>query len=171
MLDSNWSVIPIFREQIRRGGPITVTHPDVIRFFMLISEACRLVLEAATIGKGGEIYVFDMGEPVRIIDLAKGMIEISGKTNVKIEITGLRPGEKLYEEVLDDKETVLPTTNPKIKVAKVRRYSYEEVKEQVNGLIEIAKEYNAIRTVQYMKTMVPEYKSQNSIYTKLDKIQ
>ncbi len=169
VLDSNGSVIPIFREQIRRGGPITVTHPDVIRFFMLISEACRLVLEAATIGKSGEIYVFDMGKPVRIIDLAKGMIELSGKSDVKIEITGLRPGEKLYEEVLDDKETVLPTTNPKIKVAKVRKYSYEEVKEQVNCLIEIAKEYNAIRTVQYMKTMVPEYKSQNSIYTKLDK--
>ena len=171
VLDSNGSVIPIFREQIRRGGPITVTHPDVIRFFMLISEACRLVLEAATIGKGGEIYVFDMGEPVRIIDLAKGMIEISGKSDVKIEITGLRPGEKLYEEVLDDKETVLPTTHPKIKVARVRQCSYEEVKEQVNCLIEIAKEYNATRTVQYMKTMVPEYKSQNSIYTKLDKIQ
>lgn len=171
VLDSNGSVIPIFREQIRRGGPITVTHPDVIRFFMLISEACRLVLEAATIGKGGEIYVFDMGEPVRIIDLAKGMIELSGKSDVKIEITGLRPGEKLYEEVLDDKETVLPTTNSKIKVARVRKYSYEGVKEQVNCLIEIAKEYNANRTVQYMKTMVPEYKSQNSIYTKLDKIQ
>lgn len=171
VLDSNGSVIPIFREQIRRGGPITVTHPDVIRFFMLISEACRLVLEAATIGKGGEIYVFDMGEPVRIIDLAKGMIELSGKSDVKIEIMGLRPGEKLYEEVLDDKETVLPTTNSKIKVARVRKYSYEEVKEQVNCLIEIAKEYNANRTVQYMKTMVPEYKSQNSIYTKLDKIQ
>ena len=171
VLDSNGSVIPIFREQIRRGGPITVTHPDVIRFFMLISEACRLVLEAATIGKGGEIYVFDMGEPVRIIDLAKGMIELSGKSDVKIEITGLRPGEKLYEEVLDDKETVLPTTNSKIKVARVRKYSYEEVKEQVNCLIEIAKEYNANRTVQYMKTMVPEYKSQNSIYMKLDKIQ
>lgn len=171
VLDSNGSVIPIFREQIRRGGPITVTHPDVIRFFMLISEACRLVLEAATIGKGGEIYVFDMGEPVKIIDLAKGMIEISGKSDVKIEITGLRPGEKLYEEVLDDKETVLPTTHPKIKVARVRQCSYEEVKEQVNGLIEIAKEYNATRTVQYMKIMVPEYKSQNSIYTKLDKIQ
>ena len=171
VLDSNGSVIPIFREQIRRGGPITVTHPDVIRFFMLISEACRLVLEAATIGKGGEIYVFDMGEPVRIIDLAKGMIELSGKSDVKIEITGLRPGEKLYEEVLDDKETVLPTTNSKIKVARVRKYSYEEVEEQVNCLIEIAKEYNANRTVQYMKTMVPEYKSQNSIYTKLDKIQ
>ncbi len=171
VLDSNGSVIPIFREQIRRGGPITVTHPDVIRFFMLISEACRLVLEAATIGKGGEIYVFDMGEPVRIIDLAKGMIELSGKSDVKIEITGLRPGEKLYEEVLDDKETVLPTTHPKIKVARVRQCSYEEVKEQVNCLIEIAKEYNATRTVQYMKTMVPEYKSQNSIYTKLDKIQ
>ena len=169
VLDSNGSVIPIFREQIRRGGPITVTHPDVIRFFMLISEACRLVLEAATIGKGGEIYVFDMGEPVRIIDLAKGMIELSGKSDVKIEITGLRPGEKLYEEVLDDKETVLPTTHPKIKVARVRQCSYEEVKGQVNSLIEIAKEYNAIQTVQYMKTMVPEYKSQNSIYTKLDK--
>ena len=112
-----------------------------------------------------------MGEPVKIIDLAKGMIEISGKSDVKIEITGLRPGEKLYEEVLDDKETVLPTTHPKIKVARVRQCSYEEVKEQVNGLIEIAKEYNAIQTVQYMKTMVPEYKSQNSIYTKLDKIQ
>ena len=171
VLDSNGSVIPIFREQIRRGGPITVTHPDVIRFFMLISEACRLVLEAATIGKGGEIYVFDMGEPVRIIDLAKGMIALSGKSDVKIEITGLRPGEKLYEEVLDDKETVLPTSNSKIKVARVRKYSYEEVKEQVNCLIEIAKEYNATRTVQYMKTMVPEYKSQNSIYTRLDKIQ
>ena len=169
VLDSNGSVIPIFREQIRRGGPVTVTHPDVIRFFMLISEACRLVLEAATIGKGGEIYVFDMGEPVRIIDLADSMIKLSGKLDVKIEITGLRPGEKLYEEVLDDKETVLPTTHPKIKVARVRQCSYEEVKEQVNGLIEIAKEYNAIQTVQYMKTMVPEYKSQNSIYTKLDK--
>ncbi len=169
VLGSNGSVIPIFREQIRQGGPVKVTHPDIQRFFMLIPEACMLVLEAATIGKGGQILVFDMGKPVCIYDLAKRMIRLSGHTDVEIEIIGLRPGEKLYEEVLNDEETVLPTTHKKIKCAKVREYEKDEVEAKINRLIEVARTYDEEQTVRMMKDIVPEYISQNSKYCALDK--
>ncbi len=169
VLGSNGSVIPIFREQIRRGGPVKVTHPDIVRFFMLIPEACLLVLEAATIGQGGEILVFDMGKPVRIYDLARRMIHLSGHTNVKIEFSGLRPGEKLYEEVLNDEEKVIPTRHQKIKRAKVREYDRAVVLEKIDRLIATARTYDEEKTVLIMKEMVPEYKSVNSKYTKLDK--
>ena len=169
VLGSNGSVIPIFREQIRQGGPVKVTHPDIRRFFMLIPEACMLVLEAATIGKGGQILVFDMGNPVRIIDLAKRMISLSGHTDVEIEISGLRPGEKLYEEVLNDEETVLPTQHRKIKCAKVREYEKSEVEAKINRLIEVARTYDEEQTVLLMKDIVPEYVSQNSKYCAYDK--
>lgn len=168
VLGSNGSVIPVFREQIRRGGPVMVTHPDIIRYFMLIPEACRLVLEAATIGQGGEIFVFDMGKPVRIVDLAKRMIELSGREDVRIEFSGLRPGEKLYEEVLDDEETVMPTSNPKIKKARVREYDYQTVRRQTDELIAMARTYDELGTVRLMKALVPEYRSQNSVYNTLD---
>lgn len=168
VLGSNGSVIPTFREQIRRGGPVMVTHPDIIRYFMLIPEACQLVLEAATIGHNGEILVFDMGKPVKIVDLARRMIQLSGRDDVKIEFSGLRPGEKLYEEVLNDKETVLPTANSKIKKAKVREYDFTEVCRQIDDLIAIARTYNVPETVRCMKKIVPEYKSENSVYSKLD---
>lgn len=135
VLGSNGSVIPLFREQIAKGGPVTVTHPDIIRFFMLIPEACRLVLEAGTMGNGGEIFVFDMGKPVRIIDLAKRMIQLSGAKNVEIRFTGLRAGEKLYEEVLNDEEITLPTFHPKIKIAKVREYDYDTVCQDIDELV------------------------------------
>lgn len=135
VLGSNGSVIPLFREQIAKGGPVTVTHPDIIRFFMLIPEACRLVLEAGTMGNGGEIFVFDMGKPVRIIDLAKRMIQLSGAKNVGIRFTGLRAGEKLYEEVLNDEEITLPTFHPKIKIAKVREYDYDTVCQDIDELV------------------------------------
>ena len=169
VLGSNGSVIPIFREQIRQGGPVKVTHPDIRRFFMLIPEACMLVLEAATIGKGGQILVFDMGKPVRIIDLAKRMISLSGHTDVEIEISGLRPGEKLYEEVLNDEEKVLPTQHRKIKCAKVREYEKSEVEAKINRLIEVARTYDEEQTVRLMKDIVPEYVSQNSKYCAFDK--
>ncbi len=169
VLGSNGSVIPIFREQIRQGGPVKVTHPDIQRFFMLIPEACMLVLEAATIGKGGQILVFDMGKPVRIIDLAKRMISLSGHTDVEIEISGLRPGEKLYEEVLNDEEKVLPTQHRKIKCAKVREYDKSEVETKINRLIEVARTYDEEQTVRLMKDLVPEYISQNSKYCAYDK--
>ena len=160
VLGSNGSVIPIFREQIRRGGPVMVTHPEINRFFMLIPEACRLVLQAATIGKGGEIFVFDMGQPVRILDLAKRMIELSGQRNIKIEFSGLRPGEKLYEEVLNDKETVLPTVHHKIKIAKVRDYDYQVANQQIEDMIELSRStYDAKAIVKAMKDMVPEYQT------------
>lgn len=164
VLGSNGSVIPIFREQIRRGGPVRVTHPDITRFFMLIPEACQLVLEASTIGKGGEIFVFDMGKPVRIADLAQRMIELSGKRDVKIEFVGLRPGEKLYEEVLNDEERVLPTRHPKIKIAKVREYDYAIASQQIRDLIATAQTYDAIETVRMMKRLVPEYVSDTEQY-------
>ena len=169
VLGSNGSVIPIFRDQIRRGGPVKVTHPDIVRFFMLIPEACLLVLEAATIGEGGEILVFDMGKPVRIYDLARRMIHLSGHTDVKIEFSGLRPGEKLYEEVLNDEEKVIPTKHKKIKRAKVREYDRDEVLEKIDRLIATARTYDEEKTVQMMKDLVPEYKSANSKYAKLDK--
>lgn len=169
VLGSNGSVIPIFKEQIRAGGPVTVTHPDIIRYFMLIPEACKLVLEAGTMGKGGEIFVFDMGQPVKIVDLAKRMISLSGARNVEIEFTGLRDGEKLYEEVLNDKEGTLPTVNPKIMVAKVREYDYTTACENERRLMEVSKTFDDMAIVKVMKEIVPEYKSRQSKYEILDK--
>lgn len=169
VLGSNGSVIPIFKEQIRAGGPVTVTHPDIIRYFMLIPEACKLVLEAGTMGKGGEIFVFDMGQPVKIVDLAKRMISLSGVRNVEIEFTGLRDGEKLYEEVLNDKEGTLPTVNPKIMVAKVREYDYATACENDRRLMEVSKTFDDMAIVKVMKEIVPEYKSRQSKYEILDK--
>ena len=169
VLGSNGSVIPLFKQQIRDGGPVTVTDPRVIRFFMLISEACKLVLEAVTMGNGGEIFVFNMGQPVKIADLAKRMIMLSGATNVEIKYVGLREGEKLYEEVLDDQEITLPTSNNKIKVAKVRQYDFEEVSKTIEGLIQCSYQFDNMKTVSMMKDIVPEYKSKNSIYESLDK--
>jgi len=169
VLGSNGSVIPIFREQIRLGGPITVTSPEIIRYFMLIPEACKLVLEAGTMGKGGQILVFDMGQPVKIADLAKRMISLSGARNVKIEYTGLREGEKLYEEVLSDKENVLPTSNPKIMIAKVREYDYVTALANEDKLLAVALQGDPMKTVAVMKEIVPEYKSNNSVYSVLDK--
>ena len=168
VLGSNGSVIPIFKEQIANGGPVTVTHPDIIRFFMLIPEACRLVLEAGTMGKGGEIFVFDMGKPVKIVDLAKRMIQLSGASNVEIKFTGLRDGEKLYEEVLNDSEGTLPTTNPKIKVARTREYDYETACENESRLMEVSKTFDDMAIVKVMKEIVPEYKSRHSKYEALD---
>ena len=168
VLGSNGSVIPLFREQIRKGGPVTVTHPDIIRFFMLIPEACKLVLEAGTMGHGGEIFVFDMGKPVRIADLARRMISLSGAHNVTIKFTGLRDGEKLYEEVLGNEEHTKPTFNKKIKIAQVREQDYADINAQINELCKLALEYDNMNTVRMMKKIVPEYKSQNSIYQELD---
>lgn len=169
VLGSNGSVITIFKEQIRAGGPVTVTHPDIIRYFMLIPEACKLVLEAGTMGKGGEIFVFDMGQPVKIVDLAKRMISLSGARNVEIEFIGLRDGEKLYEEVLNDKEGTLPTVNPKIMVAKVREYDYATACENERRLMEVSKTFDDMAIVKVMKEIVPEYKSRQSKYEILDK--
>ncbi len=169
VLGSNGSVIPLFREQIKRGGPVTVTDERIVRFFMLIPEACKLVLEAGTKGNGGEIFVFDMGEPVKIADLAKRMIALSGAKNVKIEYTGLREGEKLYEEVLNELEDTKPTFHEKIRIAQVREYDYDEVCKAVDELVEISKKYDNMATVKKMKEIVPEYKSNNSVYEVLDK--
>ena len=171
VLGSNGSVIPLFREQIKNGGPVTVTDERIVRFFMLIPEACKLVLEAGTKGNGGEIFVFDMGQPVKIVDLAKRMIKLSGAKNVEIKFTGLRPGEKLYEEVLNELEGTKPTFHEKIRIAEVREYDYDEVCKAIDSLIEISKHYDAMKTVKKMKEIVPEYKSNNSIYEKLDKNQ
>lgn len=168
VLGSNGSVIPIFKQQIRAGGPVTVTHPDIVRFFMLIPEACRLVLEAGTMGKGGEIFVFDMGQPVKIVDLAKRMIALSGATDVEIKFTGLRDGEKLYEEVLNDKEGTIPTSNPKIMVAKVREYDYATACANEERLLEVSKTFDDMAIVRVMKDIVPEYKSRQSKYEVLD---
>lgn len=168
VLGSNGSVIPLFREQIKAGGPVTVTDPRIVRFFMLIPEACKLVLEAGTKGHGGEIFVFDMGQPVKIADLAKRMIMLSGAKNVKIEFTGLRPGEKLYEEVLNELEGTKPSFHDKIRIAEVRVYDYNEVSKDVDELVELAKQYDDMATVKKMKEIVPEYKSNNSIYEQLD---
>ena len=168
VLGSNGSVIPLFREQIKNGGPVTVTHPDIIRYFMLIPEACKLVLEAGTMGNGGEIYIFDMGKPVRIADLAKRMIKLSGAKNVKIKYSGLRDGEKLYEELLNDTEVTKPTHHPKIKIAAVREYAYEEAKRQEDELYQLSYGYDAMAVVKKMKEIVPEFKSQHSVYEKLD---
>lgn len=168
VLGSNGSVIPLFKEQIKAGGPVTVTHPDIIRFFMLIHEACKLVLEAGTMGEGGEIFVFDMGKPVKIADLARRMIRLSGVSNVEVVYTGLRDGEKLYEEVLNDKELTMPTFNPKIKIAKVREYDYGEVAKSIDDLIKTSYEFDAMKVVKKMKEIVPEYKSKHSVYEQLD---
>ena len=168
VLGSNGSVIPIFREQLKNGGPLTVTHPDIIRFFMLIPEACQLVLEAGTMGHGGEIFVFDMGKPVRIADLAQRMIDLSGAKNVEIKFTGLRDGEKLYEEVLTDTEQTKPTIHPKIKVASVREYQYNEALKNEEELLHLSFTYDDMKIVKKMKEIVPEYKSRQSKYEALD---
>ena len=169
VLGSNGSVIPLFREQIKNGGPVTVTDERIVRFFMLIPEACKLVLEAGTKGNGGEIFVFDMGQPVKIVDLAKRMIKLSGAKNVEIKFTGLRAGEKLYEEVLNELEGTKPTFHEKIRIAEVREYDFEEVSKEVDDLIAISKQFDNMATVRKMKAIVPEYKSNNSVYEKLDK--
>ena len=169
VLGSNGSVIPLFREQIKNGGPVTVTDKNIVRYFMLIPEACKLVLEAGTKGNGGEIFVFDMGKPLRIAELAQRMINLSGAKNVKIEYTGLREGEKLYEEVLNDKEKTKPTFHEKIRIAEVQEYDYEKISKEIDELMEISKRYDNMETVKKMKEIVPEYKSNNSIYEKLDK--
>ena len=169
VLGSNGSVIPLFRKQLAAGGPLTVTHPKIIRFFMLIPEACKLVLEAGTHGKGGEIFVFDMGEPVRIADLARRMILLSGAKNVEIKYTGLREGEKLYEEVLNENENTLPSFHKKIRIAMVRSYEYDEAERDVEELCDIAAKYDDMQTVHKMKEIVPEYISKHSRYEVLDK--
>ena len=169
VLGSNGSVIPIFKEQIKMGGPVTVTHPDIIRYFMLIPEACKLVLEAGTMGNGGEIYVFDMGQPVRIADLAQRMINMSGAKNVEIAYSGLRDGEKLYEELLNDMELTKPTHHPKINIATVREYDYYVAKQYVEELYRLSFSYDAMAVVKLMKQIVPEFKSQHSRYEVLDK--
>lgn len=169
VLGSNGSVIPRFKDQIKHGGPVTVTHPDIIRYFMTIPEACRLVLEAGSMGNGGEIYIFDMGKPVKILDLAKRMIYLSGRTDVKIEFTGLRHGEKLYEELLNVKELTKPTHHEKIMIANVREYDYDEVNEQIGELIKSSYSYDQMAIVKGMKELVPEFKSKNSEFEVLDK--
>ena len=171
VLGSNGSVVPYFKKQIAAGGPVTVTHPDIIRYFMTIPEASCLVLEAATLGDGGEIFCFDMGQPVKIADLAKNMIRLAGfepGKDIEITYTGLRPGEKLYEELLNQKETTIPTKHKKILVAKVREYDYQEVAEQIEALIQLAKTGKVFPTVKLMKQIVPEFKSKNSVYEELD---
>nr|MBC7613703.1 polysaccharide biosynthesis protein [Pseudopedobacter sp.] len=174
VLGSNGSVIPRFKAQIQNGGPITVTHPDITRYFMTIPEACRLVLEAGSMGEGGEIYIFDMGQSVKIVELAKKMIKLSGlipNQDIKIEFTGLRPGEKLYEELLNDMENTIPTHHHKIMIAKVITYNFEEVSQQIQQLIDISCKYQDKVVVKKMKELVPEYKSKNSVYEALDQIE
>ena len=172
VLGSNGSVVPFFKKQIAAGGPVTVTHPDIIRYFMTIPEASCLVLEAATLGNGGEIFCFDMGHPVRIADLAKNMIRLAGFTpgkDIQIVYTGLRPGEKLYEELLSQKEFTIPTPNEKILIAKVCEYNYDAVSIKIQQLIDDAFAGKVFPTVKLMKEIVPEFKSKNSIYEQLDK--
>lgn len=171
VLGSNGSVIPYFKKQIQKGGPVTVTHPDIIRYFMTIPEACTLVLEASILGNGGEIFVFDMGQPVKILHLARNMIRLAGYTpdvDIPIVFTGLRPGEKLYEELLNKKETTLPTQHEKIMIARVREYAFEEVSKGIDELIRMSYEGRPFETVRKMKELVPEFKSMNSVYQKLD---
>ena len=169
VLGSNGSVIPLFQEQIKNGGPVTVTHPNIIRYFMLIPEACKLVLEAGTKGKGGEIFVFDMGKPVKIADLAQRMIKLSGAKNVRIQYTGLRAGEKLYEEMLNEKENTKPSFHEKIRIAQVREYDYKHVSKDIDDLIKLSGKFDDLATVKKMKQIVPEYRSNNSIYEELDR--
>ena len=168
VLGSNGSVIPLFRKQIAAGGPVTVTHPEIIRYFMTIPEACQLVLEAGSMGKSGEIYIFDMGKPVKIVDLAQRMIRLSGRTDVKIEFTGLRHGEKLYEELLATRENTKPTSHDKIMIATVREYDYDDVNDDIEHLIDSSYDFDSMRTVAKMKDLVPEFKSLNSKYSVLD---
>lgn len=170
VLGSNGSVIPLFKDQIKHGGPVTVTHPEIIRYFMTIPEACQLVLEAGAMGKGGEIFIFDMGKPVKILDLAKRMIRLSGSKNIKIEFTGLRNGEKLYEELLNLDEYTKPTHHEKIMIANVREYEYQEVSKMVDSLIRISYEYDEMRTVRKMKEIVPEFQSINSPFEAVDRV-
>ena len=170
VLGSNGSVIPLFREQIKHGGPVTVTHPEIIRYFMTIPEACQLVLEAGAMGKGGEIYIFDMGKPVKILDLAKRMIRLSGMKNIKVEFTGLRHGEKLYEELLSKAEHTKPTHHEKIMIANVREYEYEHVSKMVDMLIRTSYDYDEMRTVKKMKEIVPEFRSINSPFEAVDSL-
>jgi FlaA1/EpsC-like NDP-sugar epimerase len=168
VLGSNGSVIPLFRQQIERGGPITVTHPDIIRYFMTIPEACQLVLEAGSMGKGGEIFLFDMGKPVKILDLAKKMIRLSGRTDIKVEFTGLRHGEKLYEELLATKENTKPTSHDKIMIASVREYDFDDIADDIQKLIDASYTMDPMGIVSQMKDLVPEFKSLNSPYSILD---
>ena len=168
VLGSNGSVIPLFKEQIKHGGPVTVTHPEIIRYFMTIPEACQLVLEAGAMGKSGELYIFDMGKPVKILDLAKRMINLSGSNNIKIEFTGLRHGEKLYEELLNKAEQTKPTHHEKIMIADVREYEYEEVSKSIEALIQISYNYDDMSTVKAMKEIVPEFQSINSPFEAVD---
>jgi FlaA1/EpsC-like NDP-sugar epimerase len=171
VLGSNGSVIEIFKKQIEKGGPVTITHPDICRYFMTIPEACQLVLEAGTMGKGGEIFIFDMGKSVKIIDLAKKMIKLSGLTigkDIQIIVTGLRPGEKLYEELLNDKENTVTTHHPLIMIAKVREYDFDAISKEIISLIELVNIQDDFNIVRKMKTIVPEYISKNSIYEQLD---
>ena len=168
MLGSNGSVIPLFEKEIHDGGPVTVTDPNIIRYFMLIPEACKLVLEAGTRGRGGQIFVFDMGKPVKIADLAKRMIRLSGAKGVEIKYTGLRPGEKLYEELLAKEENTLPSFNDKIRIAKVREYDYNNVEKDIEDLAGIADKFDPLAIVRKMKDIVPEFKSMNSEYQVLD---
>lgn len=168
VLGSNGSVIPLFEKQIKAGGPVTVTDPNIIRFFMLIPEACKLVLEAGTHGEGGQIFVFDMGKPVKIADLAKRMIKLSGVSDIEIKYTGLRAGEKLYEEVLSNAENTLPSFHHKIRISQVREYDFREVVEQIDALIEASHGSDDIKIVRKMKEMVPEYHPNNTIYSVID---
>ena len=175
VLGSNGSVIPRFKQQLNNGGPITVTHPEITRYFMTIPEACQLVIEAGVMGKGNEIFVFDMGQPVKIVDLARKIIKLAGKepdVDIKIVYSGLRPGEKLYEELLNNTENVMPTYHDKIMIAKVREYDFTYVSEKVENLISSAKQHYTLETVALMKDLVPEFVSNNSIYNsiKLDNL-
>ena len=170
VLGSNGSVIPLFKDQIKHGGPVTVTHPEIIRYFMTIPEACQLVLEAGSMGKGGEIFIFDMGKPVKILDLAKRMIRLSGSKNIKIEFTGLRNGEKLYEELLNQAEHTKPTHHEKIMIANVREYEYHKISQMIDSLIKVSYEYDEMRTVRKMKEIVPEFQSINSPFEAVDRV-
>ncbi len=170
VLGSNGSVIPLFRQQIERGGPITVTHPDIIRYFMTIPEACQLVLEAGSMGQGGEIFVFDMGQPVKILDLAKKMIRLSGRTDIKVEFTGLRHGEKLYEELLSNNENTKPTSHDKIMIADVQEHDFEDIADDIEDLIQASYSFDSMRIVSRMKDLVPEFRSLNSPYSILDSV-
>ncbi|HYG14809.1 MAG TPA: UDP-N-acetylglucosamine 4,6-dehydratase family protein, partial [Bacteroidia bacterium] len=171
VLGSNGSVIPLFKKQIAEGGPITVTHPEITRYFMTIPEACQLVIEAGNMGNGGEIFIFDMGQSVKIVDLAKKMVKLSGLVlgkDISIEFTGLRPGEKLMEELLNDSENTVPTHHPKITIAKIKSYHYEIIADEINSLVQLTGSQNMELVVRKMKQIVPEYVSNNSVYSSLD---